>query len=420
MEEIIKMKNRKYNKLQLGLLTVILALSLLASNILIVKADAGGTGKFLTIDFGIAVDISDCYVVATKSSGQSFTFLANNSATFRQKVGAGDVILEAFPDIQNGWKFNYFEDLDGVKYLNSSVYKTEKLDILYAVFDVLTFDLDISIIDGLGEIWLLDADEKELVAYQYIDAQLNPNTVPIPYGSSPEFEFVPLDGYHLSTVFNGTHYIDLVLTEFTQVYQFPPIYSEDNSLDVIFSIDGQASIQSGNDVVVFLSSGVSLSFPEVSSGTAFGNPLTPVIDGDVVVWNITVDATLVDPSVELAFQFPQGSIPDTILTCLDQDFELFLKCDLNNDGKVDGKDVHIISNIVKKEKFYPDDITDYDLYPIGDPDGIIDENDIHVVNSFNGMDYDDFVWVPLTSIVVDANNYVIYGITDHFSIFRCR
>ena len=157
----------------------------------------------------------------------------------------------------------------------------------------------------------------------------------------------------------------------------------------------------------------------MSAGIAYGNEITPVIEGDLIVWRILVsDAEFAE--AELAFQFPIGSIPNEIWVCHDPNFELFLRCDLNEDGKVNGQDVNIISNIVKHPKFLEDlsqeDFDRYNLYP----DDVIDENDIHVVNSFNGMGYLDFQWDLLNNIYLDEFYPVIYGTTGGFSIFRCR
>lgn len=429
----------KRNKLGL-LLTTILTLSMLFSNIFIVNADAGGTGKFLTINFGDA-EGSDCYVVATKSSGQSFTFLANTSSTFSQKVGAGDVVLQAFPDSTNAWIFNYFLDSSGITYDNGDIFKTEKGEIIYAHFEVITYDLYVSVTDerGYGEIWY----GENLVAYQYADGSELSSIVPIPFGDSPLFEFVASDGYHLSAVYNGTDYIDLILTEFTQTYQFPAIYAAGYSLEATFSIDGQAEIPTGVDVTVFLSNAGSLTFDDVLSagGYALGTQYPTV---DVLLWEITVYGDTFDGQVLVALRYDENDIPigvneeDLRLYKTPSDFntELYLKCDLNGDGIITGQDVRIISNIAKHPKFIEkllnegwtaeNIINTYDINEDSyvDDDGniiiIIDESDIHIVNSMTEPDWIDITYYEHPGGPVDTINNIIYGITDEFSIFRCR
>ena len=366
----------KRNKLGI-LLTLILTLSMLFSNIIIVNADNQGIGKFLTVNFGDA-EGSDCYVVATKSSGQSFTFLANSSSTFSQKVGAGDVILQAFPDSTNGWTFNFFLDSSGITYDNGDIYKTEKGEIINAYFGVITYDLYVSVTDerGYGEIWY----GENLVAYQYADGSELSSILPIPFGGSPLFEFVPSDGYHLSAVYNGTYYIDLILTEFTQTYQFPAIYADEYSLEATFSIDGQAEIPPGSDITVFLSNAGSLTFNNVLStgGVAFGTQYPTI---DVLLWEITIIGETFDGQVIVALRYNENDIPSGVneedlrlyKSPSGFDTELFLRCDLDGDGEITGQDVRIISNIAKHPKFIEklyndwwtaeDIINTYDLIP---------------------------------------------------------
>ncbi|MCW3997427.1 MAG: hypothetical protein NWF10_02525, partial [Candidatus Bathyarchaeota archaeon] len=200
-----------------------------------------------------------------------------------------------------------------------------------------------------------------------------------------------------------------------------------HSLAITFSVDGQADIPSGDDVTVFLSSAASLNFNTVSEGYAFGSQILSISPGDVVVWEITVDATL-GTQVIVALRYDDtGMSPGEEATLRmyrsDVDYELWLQCDFNGDGVIDGQDVKKISNIVKHPKFLPepDDptadppyqwyIDTYDL----DENGVIDEQDIHVVNSMK-----DIEWVDITYGPVDTFNNIIYGLTDQFSIFRAR
>ena len=400
------MNHRIINRNKLGiLLTTILTLSILFSSILLVNADPGGTGKFLTINFNGDPDViySDCNVTATKvSSDQQFIYYAKDNGTLldTQRMSAGTVLLTATP--ADGWTFIKFEgdileNPDNPYF--TAYYKNEKYGNVSAIFTKDGFTITSSSSEG-GSI--------------------------SPFGSrtyapneQPTYDFTANTGYHLSgVIIDGSNYANLVNTGFTTQYTFPPLTS-DHTIHAIFSIDGQANIEGGEDVIVFLSSGVSLNFPEVSAGIAYGNEITPVIEGDLIVWRILVsDAEFAE--AELAFQFPIGSIPNEIWVCHDPNFELFLRCDLNEDGKVNGQDVNIISNIVKHPKFLEDlsqeDFDRYNLYP----DDVIDENDIHVVNSFNGMGYLDFQWDLLNNIYLDEFYPVIYGTTGGFSIFRCR
>ena len=83
------MNHRIINRNKLGiLLTTILTLSILFSSILLVNADPGGTGKFLTINFNGDPDViySDCNVTATKvSSDQQFIYYAKDNGTLLEE-----------------------------------------------------------------------------------------------------------------------------------------------------------------------------------------------------------------------------------------------------------------------------------------------------------------------------------------------
>ena len=410
------MKNRKSNKLHPGLLTVILTLSLLASNVLIVNADAGGTGKFLEINFeGDGIIESTCNVTATKiSSGQTFLFQANDFGTYRQRVGAGTVLLTAIPDKDNGWQFDGWQPgpnlLPDENDPTIALYQTEKGDAITATFSVTTYIITPIASDNGG-----------------IDPSV---PISVNHGSDKTFYFYPDTGYHVSAVIiDDDQYVTLIPTSFTASYTFYDV-NDDHTIKAIFAEDGEAWVPEGEDVTIFLSSEASLTFDNViTANSAYGAVIN--WPDEVVVWDITVLATFdikgengeeegaivalkYDPK-DLPFGFDPANL--RLYTCTDSNFDKFLQCDFNDDGIVNGQDVKKISNIVKQTKFYPSDITTYDL---AEPYGIIDENDIHVVNSFNGMNYLDFTWDDITYGPVDTINCVIYGFTQHFSLFRCR
>ena len=402
----------------LSVLFLLLAVNL-ASSALLVSGDPGGTGKYLNINF-VSLNLadtadllaSDCGVTATKlSSDQVFTFIASNSDSHEQKVGAGTVLLDA--TAVDGWEFCYFVIRSEVSY-DLSEYKTEKYDIVDAVFkrEVLTSDITIYVESGFGEVYY----QGSLVADQTNNAE-NPAIVTVDYGTAPRFEFVPADSYHLSSVLvDDSVYMDLILTEFTQSYEFPAISEPVHSLVVTFSQDGEAVIPYGSDVTVFLSSAASLNFNYVSGGTAYGNEIYSLLD--VVVWSITVQVDELGDQTIVALRYDPSKVPgseeDLRLYRCDSEFaELYYQSDVNDDGVVNGQDDKIIANIVKHPKFWdPEENPEYDL----DGDGFVTEADLHIVNSMKNLDLN---WVDIT-LYVDIENNIIYGVTDHFSIFRGR
>lgn len=401
------MKNRKLKIKNLAIfLTTILALSFFSSSIFIVQAEDPTIGKFLTINFvGDGVENSDCNVTATKlSSEQIFEFCANpENGVNEHRMAAGTVLLTPIP--AEGWVFIGFGDL----LLNqdkTAYYKTEKYGEVTAEFTrIETYTITATAGDG---------------------GSISPAGITtVDYGTDLTIMFNPDAGYHVSAVIVNNKYVDLIATKYTTQYTFEDIDSS-QSIHVVFSLDGLATIEAGDNVIAFLSEGASLNFPTVGDGFAYGEQLFALQEGDIVVWIIEVNADLIlnGETVEIALKYdplllPEGAEPQywLLYTCVNDTYEALVRRDFNNDGIVSGEDVKIISNIVKHEKFRPDNIYPYDL----NGDGVIDEDDIHEVNSYNNMAYyfseDD--WEPLTT-EVDEINGIIYGWTPHFSIFRCR
>jgi hypothetical protein len=488
--------NKLFKKSKLTtVILMILTLNLFSTTILLVHADVGGTGKYLTVAFE-----GEGSVIADKvQSGETWTFYPTNPPQ-TEKVGAGTVRLEACDS--PGWVFSHWEgDVTGSE--NPTYYKTRKYGDVTAVFnriswdvtalvvsglgtitgngvdlgtggtisvyhgesatfdfypdegyyvssvevdgakitptpiksyvsepitgpdhiievafELLTFDIEVSVVEGLGEIWY----KGTLVA-------TNPAIITVDYKSTPIFEFVPGQDHHLSSVLvDSTDYVDLVLTDFTESYQFQPI-TEAHSLAAAFSVDGVADIPAGSAITVFLSSAASLTFDTVGAGYASGTELLSLDPNDVVVWEITVVAELGDQII-VALKYDPDNIPEgtaeedlRLYTSDIGSYLLSIKCDFNGDSVVDGQDVKLIANIVKHPKFLPDPndpdevalyqwyIETYDL----DGDDDIDEEDIHVVNDYKGVEWFDITYGP-----VDVENNIIYGLTDHFSLFRCR
>ena len=486
-------------KLGILLITILMS-SMFISTIFIVNADVGGTGKYLTINF-VDTGYSNCYVNATKvSSGQVFTFLANDTNTYSQKVGAGDVLLEGISDEVNGRIFSHFEGDGIIENEDGSItYKPIKYGEVEAIFERPSYTVVATINSGEGDIYINGVLQTEYEVYinvyhgestptiefvpfegyeisnvytnngpitspppyilgpitehgnwikvdfalktynfevyvasgegqilfEGVPIETNPAIIAVNHGSIPTFQFITETPWHLSSVLvDGTNYVNLVDTDFTTGYQFDsPIYEDGHSLVITFSEDGRAVITEGLDVTVFLSSAASLTFYDVGEGYALGNKFTIPALGDIVTWDITVIAELGDQVViGLVYNNLDNDDLENALRMYRvdvEDFDLYLRCDINDDGVVNGQDVRIVSKLSKLPKFQlenPELAVRCNFYEDYTTDGlpIIDENDIHIVNSMNNIKMVDI------TLEVDTANNIIYGITDHFSIFRCR
>ena len=452
------------NDLIVSILLLILVFSI-SSSISLVQADAGGTGKYLGIVFK-AIDTEDddalrdsaCYVIATKeTSGQQFIFnatddtdhLSDGTPVSLEKVAAGTVILTAHPS--EGWiflGFNYYDD--GAWGDNNSYYKTEKYGTVEAIFDEIeTVDITVSILTefvasdggiyelGFGSIFY----EDDKIVSTDSGFPLS-TTVTVPYSSTPTFNFVASDGNDLSCVIvseegegGSTYYADFIETVLGEgyQYQFPPV-EKNLALDAIFYSDGEAFIPGGNGVTVFLrdqEQDVGLSFlGTVGTGVSSGIYIATGFDpNDVVVWEITVSADLGDDLVLIALVYPEGISNPEDLRIYRGDSEL-AACDFDADGKITGRDVSDVANAVDGDLSTYD--PKFDVYPPLSPDGDINSDDVNYINDLIGSKVS---WEDITSpyigdlpagapeglvYPVDTDNNIVYGFTDHFSIFRGR
>jgi len=344
----------------------------IALNIPLVQADRGGTGKFLTIEI-----IGEGYVTATKvESGEAWDFYRADPP-MTEKVGAGTVELEAFAS--DGWEFSYWgEDLTGTSE-NPTNYKTVKYGYVVAVFVQKTFTITASAV-GNGAI---DPDGEVLVEY----------------GASQTFEFTPDGGNHVSAIVVDGIY----LSSFAQSYTFYDV-TVDHTIDISFSADGTATVPAGNDVTVFLASGAGMTFDNTDGGTATGEEKDYPVG--TAAWDISVTFTFAG-EVLVALQYDPTGLSEADqqnLRLIQGDSIEALRSDVNNDLTVDGTDVSIVANAVKQSEWYDER---FDI----NNDGFVDEEDIHIVNENKGTILEDITdWV-------NTNLNIIYGTTDHFSIF---
>lgn len=344
-----------------------------------VQADAGGTGKFLTIEI-----MGEGYVKAVKvESGETWNF-SWADPPMSEKVGAGTILLTAFAS--EGWGFSHWEgDLAGSE--NPTVYKTQKYGYVLAVFVKKTVTITASatgdgIIDPEGE-------------------------VPVEYGADQTFRFTPAEGNHVSAILvDGNR----SLTSYALNYTFYNV-TTDHAIDVFFSADGTATVLAGKYVTAFLAEGASLTLDDTEGGVATGWLVIDYPAGTfAVIWDINV-TFLFTGEVLVALQYDDTGLSETEesnLRLIQGESTVSILCDVNTDLVVDGTDVSIVANAVKQSEWYD---------PQCDPnnDGFVDEADVHLVNENKGAILIDITYW------VDTDLNIIYGRTDQIgSIFGAR
>ncbi len=343
-------------------------------NIPLVQAEAGGTGKFLTMEI-----VGEGSVTATKvASGETWDFYwADPPMT--EKVGAGTVKLEAFAS--NGWTFSCWEgDLTGTLE-NPTYYKTEKYGYVIAVFVREPFTITAS---AVGNGTIEPAAE-----------------VSVEYGADQTFEFEPQAGNHVSAIVVDGVY----LTSFAQSYTFYDV-TADHTIEVYFSADGTATVLAGTGVTAFLASGVSLTIEETSGGIVTGEEETQYPVGTAaVIWEISVTFTFTgEVNVTLHYNDTGLLMDELNLRLIRGDSIEAIRSDVNHDLVVDGTDVSIVANAVKQGDWYNP------LFDLNN-DGFVDEADVLIVNANKGTLLEDI----RDGIDTDLN--IIWGTTDQFSIF---
>ena len=307
--------------------------------------------------------------------------------------------IESIDSSFNGWS----GDLNSNEYTETITLSEDML--VTATFNLKTFTLTIHTI---GEGLVTASPEQE-----------NFN-----WGEEVILTFTPADGYHLSSVNDNGFYVDLVGTDYTKTILIT--FYDDHDVTATFDPNGIAVVPEGDDITVFLSSAASLTFATVGdSGIALGTDLTGLISDQWLIWSIRTTVFIPqDGGVLIILQYNE-----TILNSLGIDENSITGIeradfvgDVNGDGVVNGQDVSIVANA------NPSAPSDPNWNPFLDltGDGLIDDEDVNLVNDHIGDNLDDASWYLLDGIGedgqirVDTDLNLVFGFTDHFSIFRGR
>jgi hypothetical protein len=239
----------------------------------------------------------------------------------------------------------------------------------------------------------------------------------------PDSESVP--PFHVSSVKQDNSYISLGdprLTEDTdpnsENYYYEFVLTEkQHTFEVGFSSTDEATVPQGQGVSVLLSPVVGLTFTNSLGGVVTGEQELNFPDGtSLIIWRIDYAANAFTGEVQIALHYdePNPPIDETKLKLICGDSLYALYSDVDGDLDVDGTDVSIVANVVNTNNNGQTD----DLYvPELDinNDQAVDKFDLEIVNDNKGASIQDITTYP-----VDTDLNIIYGITSHFSIFRCR
>jgi len=362
-----------------GLVLLLIWILPVALNVPLVQADAGGTGKFLTIEI-----VGEGYVKATKvQSGEIWEFYWADPPMI-EKVGAGTIKLEAFAS--DGWEFSHWEgDLTGSE--SPTDYKTQKYGYVMAVFVRKTYTITATA-SGNGAI----EPEGEVL---------------VEHGADQTFDFVPDLGYHVSSIVVDPD-DDGHLRRFALNYTFYNV-TADHIISVSFSADGTAIVDAGYDVYAFLAAAATLGFDETEGGVATGESVDYPAGTYAVIWDINVPFAFVGEGL-VCLEYDDTGLSEaeeSNLRLIHAESKWAFLSDVNQDLRVDGTDVSIVANAVKQSQWYNPwcDINN---------DARVDEDDVNIVNDNIGAFLEDI------TVEVNTELNLICGRAPWFSIFGAR
>jgi hypothetical protein len=354
---------------------MLLALTL---NAVLVQADPDGIGKYLTINTD-----GQGFVTATKvNSGAVFLFDESHT---QHKVGAGTVLLNA--TAYGGWEFLEWqgEYLSGT--LNPVYFKTEKYAAITAVFREKTYMIKAS---------------------SSLNGAINPvGDVPVKHGADQTFVFSADTGFHVSSIVVDGSYV----SSFANSYTFHDVVAE-HDISVIFSENGAATVPSGTDVSVFLEAGAGITFADTEGGVATGEQEDFPENSFVLVWELNYTNSFSGGAqIELHYNDDGLTLEqeENLRLIRGESLEAIFS-DVNGDLIVDGTDVSIVANAVNTNQ----QPNWYESWLDINNDEKVDDVDIHIINTYKGTILQD------VTLYVDTILNIIYGNTDHFSIFGIR
>jgi hypothetical protein len=237
-----------------------------------------------------------------------------------------------------------------------------------------------------------------------------PGPISVDNNRDQSFSILPDLGYHLQTL--EVDDVEQPVVPSGVIYTFTRVKT-DHKIEAVFAANAAVGLPEGSDAVVELT---------VWDNNYF-NPLLPGIDGITPYFEFEyVEGTLLAGDIHI-----QVDYDDTGLSLAEeQSLRLYIgnPVDFDEDGTVNGNDINRIIQEAKSE--YPD----FDMFDLNN-DNAVDDFDIRIVKEYansglivnpgqDGAGEFRIPWLDITSGEVDTVNNIIYGVTWHLSLFRCR
>jgi hypothetical protein len=306
--------------------------------------------------------------------------------------------------------------------------KSKKLFSLITIIFILTLTVNTIIVQaaapsidlkitGLGEVYVKGYTNKEKeINFGFF----NTNTIVKITGNVAyvEFELVPDSGYHVSSVVQDGSYVPfgdvLVETDGGTFLYTLLVTSKNHLVEVTFSEEGTVIVPPNTEATLYLGSTASLTVDNTGNNDQITFLGTELEDPEAIVtWDITTDE--ITENVIIAMRFPYEGDPTGIVKIFRTNLE-YPNADINEDNQITGEDVSAVANV--NPGTGPDD-PDWDPDLDINGDEVIDNLDVNIVSNYNPT---ETVWQDITIDYEDIGNgeWLVYGETDHFSIFRCR
>jgi hypothetical protein len=244
----------------------------------------------------------------------------------------------------------------------------------------------------------------------YVEFVLNPNTDANPpfhvYEINQDGTDIEYGNPNLVSDNSGSYTYTLVITE------------KQHTLNVIFSQTESVTILGGNNDPVNLGMTAQITVEgEHGDLTFIGVQLQD--PESLTVWDITTEGFNGDVRVALLFTYSgDPTTGDDAVKLYRTDLE-YPNADVTGDNQITADDVNSVSAVNPGTVLGdPDWNATLDI----NADGVINGEDVNIVAGYNPLRNPPGVWEDITEDYQYLGNdqWLVWGYTDHFSLFRCR